>query len=103
MKVLILTSLLVVASCGMSTEKGSYSGVLIDVSYSGLFMKSCELQFKTSDQSSTSEKASMKNTEKQCVELEASVGKKTKVSYANSLWNPSIDSTYIIKELVIEN
>lgn len=98
-KLLVVSSLAILASCGMSTEKGTYTGVLFDVSYTGLFFKSCELEFKTSEQSSKSEKSSVLNSERECEELESAVGKKFKVSYANSMFNPRISTSYIATTL----
>lgn len=99
MKFLMILSLVTLASCGMSTEKGSYVGVLFDVSYSGIIFKSCELEFKTSEQSSKSERSSMRSSEDECGALEALVGKRFKVSYANSIFDPTIGSNYIATSL----
>jgi hypothetical protein len=95
---LLLFSLL--TSCGFSTQKGKYIGVLVDVSYSGLIFKSCELMFKTSQESSKFEESSISiASEKDCDAIAEKMGQKFIVEYQNSLLNPFIETNYLIKSL----
>lgn len=102
MKIFWVVGLLSLASCGISTEKGSYTGILYDVSYSGIIFKSCELMFKTSEQSSAGERSSMRISESECGLLENSVGKRFKVSYTDSIFDPTISTQYLTTSLKAE-
>jgi len=90
---------LLLTSCGFSTQRGSYIGVLVDVSYSGLIFKSCELMFKTSEQASKFEESSLVTSEKNCELIANKMGQKFIVEYQNSLFNFSIETKYLIKKL----
>jgi hypothetical protein len=90
--------LLLLISCGMSTQKGTYTGVIQDVQFGGLMFNSCEITFKTSLESSQQQAASSRS-EALCLELEKNIGAEVNVKYKNSLFNPLIDSNYIIESV----
>lgn len=97
--VLILASILLSTSCGMSSKVGKYSGILIDVSYSGVVFKSCELAFKTDLQASNSNHASMIISEQECLNLNYKLGKKHVITYKNSILNFKINTGFIITSM----
>lgn len=94
MKALILLALLVSCSRG----SGTYTGQSLDVGWEGYFFDTCELSFRSSEQSSTSQYASSfdKNL---CDELQSNIGKKYVVKWKHKFPSFTTDSNYIIESI----
>ena len=80
-KLLLVLLLLSGASCGTTTiGTGSFDGTLADVSWEGVFFKSCEMSFQYGQQSSTLSVGSSFD-ESLCSTMSENVGKRIKVKY----------------------
>lgn len=80
MKKIILISLLM-AGCTKGT--GTFRGKVIDVSWEGLFFKTCEVDVQYGEQSSQIEKFSSE-FQKDCDYLEANLNKVVLIKYAQT-------------------
>ena len=90
---LVIATLLTLTAC--SRGSGTYIGQPVDVGWEGIFMKSCEADFKTSDQASTLTKASS-YSQRDCEELQNNLGKKYRIRWRHCAMCPGLDTTYEI-------
>lgn len=92
----------VMAACfallGCSRGSGTYVGQVVDVGWEGFFVKTCEAEFKTSEQASTAQSSSSYSQEL-CNKLQSNVGKKYRVKWRHCSFCFALDSNYEITAL----
>lgn len=98
MKNLLISLMCLVSFVSCSRGSGVYAGQVMDASWEGWFFKSCEVTWKTNEQSSTVETSS--STDKElCDKLQENLGKKYKVRYKHHIPFIKVSTPYIITEV----
>lgn len=98
MKKLYLVLVLALLAQGCSRGSGTYVGQVVDASWEGWIFKSCEVEWKTSDQSSTVQ-VSSSHSKELCDRLQDQLGKKFKVRYTHRAPKFTAGSFYIIDSI----
>ena len=90
--------LCVVLLAGCSRGSGVYVGQVVDVGWEGFWVQTCEMEFRTSEQSSTKSGASSYD-KALCDRMQESVGKKFKVRWKQCMNCWAADSPYIVESV----
>jgi hypothetical protein len=103
-KIIGLTFLLSACGAGIGTGNGVYSGKLVDVSWEGLFFKSCEIRQQTGyiagPNGGGSEERASSYDKALCDQLAGMVGKDVKIRYSERFFSgPSLGTGYLIESI----